>query len=143
MCPKRALFTSCRIQLIPRLRNSSNINNSMRNLRTDSDSRVLDAQCSGVTTTLGGLGIISRRYAHKIPTIVKLNHNELLTYPANADQVMFGQVRQAWDLGTLGPLASELLFTLVRLTQLAKFKRYQTRSQKHIAWECSQFSGAT
>jgi class I fructose-bisphosphate aldolase len=62
----------------------------------------MDAGCSGVATTLGGLGIVSRKFAHKIPMIVKLNHNELLTYPANADQVMFGQVRQAWDLGAAG-----------------------------------------
>lgn len=62
----------------------------------------LDAQCSGVTTTLGGLGIVARKYAHKIPMIAKINHNELLTYPANADQVMFGNVRQAWDLGAAG-----------------------------------------
>ncbi|MDA8117388.1 MAG: class I fructose-bisphosphate aldolase [Actinomycetota bacterium] len=62
----------------------------------------VEAGCSGVTTTLGGLGIISRKYAHRIPMIVKLNHNELLTYPANADQIMFGQVRQAWDLGAAG-----------------------------------------
>ncbi len=62
----------------------------------------LDAQCSGVTTTLGGLGIVSRKYAHKIPMIVKINHNELLTYPPKSDQVMFGSVRQAWDLGAAG-----------------------------------------
>lgn len=62
----------------------------------------LDAECSAIATTLGGLGIIARRYAHKIPFIVKLNHNELLTYPAKADQVMFGSVRQAADLGASG-----------------------------------------
>ncbi len=62
----------------------------------------LDADCSGVATTLGGLGIVSRKYAHRIPMIVKLNHNELLSYPARADQVMFGQVQQAWDLGAAG-----------------------------------------
>ncbi len=62
----------------------------------------LDAQCSAIATTLGGLGIVARRYAHKIPFIVKINHNELLTYPAKADQIMFSSVRQAWDLGALG-----------------------------------------
>jgi len=60
------------------------------------------AECSAVATTLGGLGIVARRYAHKIPFIVKLNHNELLTYPAQADQVPFGTVRQAVDLGAVG-----------------------------------------
>ncbi|CAG4930832.1 MULTISPECIES: class I fructose-bisphosphate aldolase [Acidithrix] len=62
----------------------------------------IEAGCSAVTTTLGGLGIVARRYSHRIPMIVKINHNELLTYPANPDQVMFGQVRQAWDLGAAG-----------------------------------------
>ncbi|HVB00092.1 MAG TPA: class I fructose-bisphosphate aldolase [Acidimicrobiales bacterium] len=62
----------------------------------------LDAGCNAVATTLGGLGIVSRRYAHKIPFIVKLNHNELLTYPSKYDQVPFGSVRQALDLGAAG-----------------------------------------
>ncbi len=61
----------------------------------------VEAGCSAVATTLGGLGIVSRRYAHKIPFIVKLNHNELLTYPNRFDQVMFGSVRQAVDLGAM------------------------------------------
>lgn len=62
----------------------------------------LEAECSAIATTLGGLGIVARRYAHKIPFIVKLNHNELLTYPTKADQVMFASVRQAADLGASG-----------------------------------------
>ncbi len=62
----------------------------------------LNAECSALASTLGGLGIVSRKYAHKIPFIVKLNHNELLTYPARADQVPFGTVRQAADLGAVG-----------------------------------------
>lgn len=62
----------------------------------------LDAECSAVATTLGGLGILARRYAHRIPFIVKLNHNELLTYPAKADQIMFASVKQAADLGASG-----------------------------------------
>jgi class I fructose-bisphosphate aldolase len=62
----------------------------------------LEAECSAIATTLGGLGIIARRYAHKIPFIAKLNHNELLTYPNQADQVPFGTVQQAADLGAMG-----------------------------------------
>ena len=62
----------------------------------------LDGGCSAVATTFGVLGMVARRYAHKIPFIVKINHNELLSYPARADQVMFGNVRQAADLGAVG-----------------------------------------
>ncbi|MBD2778395.1 class I fructose-bisphosphate aldolase [Iningainema tapete] len=57
------------------------------------------AECNAVATTLGVLGSISRKYAHKIPFIVKLNHNELLTYPNQFDQVLFADVEQAWNLG--------------------------------------------
>ena len=62
----------------------------------------VQAGCNAVATTFGVLGIVSRRYAHKIPFIAKLNHNELLTYPATHDQVMFGSVEQAFDLGAAG-----------------------------------------
>lgn len=55
--------------------------------------------CNAVASTLGVLGAVSRRYAHKIPFIVKINHNELLTYPNKYDQIMFASVEQAWDLG--------------------------------------------
>ncbi len=60
------------------------------------------ADCNAVASTLGVLGAVARRYAHKIPFIVKLNHNELLTYPAKHDQVLFASVRQAVDLGAVG-----------------------------------------
>lgn len=59
------------------------------------------AECNAVATTLGVLGSVSRKYAHKIPFIVKLNHNELLTYPNQADQIMFASVEQAWNLGAV------------------------------------------
>ncbi|MFN6561446.1 MAG: class I fructose-bisphosphate aldolase [Nostoc sp. ChiSLP01] len=57
------------------------------------------AECNAVATTLGVLGIVSRKYAHKIPFIVKMNHNELLTFPNQFDQVLFADVEQAWNLG--------------------------------------------
>ncbi|WP_315790854.1 class I fructose-bisphosphate aldolase [Fischerella sp. JS2] len=59
------------------------------------------AGCNAVATTLGVLGAVSRKYAHKIPFIVKLNHNELLTYPNQFDQIMFASVEQAWNLGAV------------------------------------------
>ena len=62
----------------------------------------LAADCSAFASTLGVLGIVARRYAHKIPLIVKLNHNELLTYPNRGDQVPFASVQQAVDLGAMG-----------------------------------------
>jgi len=55
--------------------------------------------CNAVASTLGVLGAISRKYAHKIPFIVKINHNELLTYPNTFDQIMFADVEQAWEMG--------------------------------------------
>jgi len=57
--------------------------------------------CNAVATTYGALGMMSRKYAHRIPFIVKINHNELLTYPNKADQIMFGTVRDAWNLGAV------------------------------------------
>jgi len=59
----------------------------------------INGGCNAVASTLGILGSISRKYAHKIPFIVKINHNELLTYPNKFDQIMFASVDQAWDLG--------------------------------------------
>jgi fructose-bisphosphate aldolase, class I len=59
----------------------------------------IEGGCNAVASTFGVLGAVSRRYAHKIPFIVKMNHNELITYPNKFDQVMFGSVDQAFDLG--------------------------------------------
>ncbi|HTE30069.1 MAG TPA: class I fructose-bisphosphate aldolase [Chryseolinea sp.] len=57
--------------------------------------------CNAVATTFGALAIMSRKYAHRIPFIVKINHNELLTYPNKAEQIMFGSVADAWNLGAV------------------------------------------
>jgi len=62
----------------------------------------LEAGCSGVASTLGVLAATARKYAHKIPYIVKLNHNELLTYPQTYDQIRFGSVQQAFEMGAVG-----------------------------------------
>ncbi|MEZ0327399.1 MAG: class I fructose-bisphosphate aldolase [Fimbriimonas sp.] len=59
----------------------------------------IEGGCNAVASTLGVLGACSRKYAHRIPFIVKVNHNELLTYPNKFDQVMFGSVDQAWNMG--------------------------------------------
>ena len=59
----------------------------------------INGGCNAVASTLGVLGMVSRKYAHKIPFIVKINHNELLSYPNTFDQIMFAGVDQAWELG--------------------------------------------
>ncbi|MBN2170860.1 MAG: class I fructose-bisphosphate aldolase [Candidatus Krumholzibacteriota bacterium] len=59
----------------------------------------IEGGCNAVASTLGVLGVMSRRYAHKIPFVVKFNHNELLTYPNRYDQRLFADVEQAWDMG--------------------------------------------
>jgi class I fructose-bisphosphate aldolase len=62
----------------------------------------IEGGCNAVTSTLGVLGAVSRKYAHKIPFFVKLNHNQLLTYPNTFDQILFASVQQAFDLGAVG-----------------------------------------
>src|SRR5437899_2277080 len=59
----------------------------------------IEGNCNAVASTFGILGSVARRYAHRIPFICKINHNELLTYPNKYDQVLFGTVREAWELG--------------------------------------------
>ncbi|GAB3529171.1 class I fructose-bisphosphate aldolase [Pontibacter brevis] len=59
----------------------------------------IEGGCNAVATTFGNLAMMSRKYAHKIPFIVKINHNELLTYPTKYNQIMFGSVDEAWNLG--------------------------------------------
>jgi class I fructose-bisphosphate aldolase len=59
----------------------------------------IEGGCNAVASTLGVLGSVARKYAHKIPFIVKLNHNELLTFPNKFDQIFFGTVKEAWDMG--------------------------------------------
>jgi len=62
----------------------------------------LEAGSNAVATTMGVLASISRKYAHKLPFIAKINHNELLTYPNKFDQIMFGSVEEAWNFGAVG-----------------------------------------
>ena len=61
----------------------------------------VEGGCNAVASTFGVLASVSRKYAHKIPFIVKINHNELMTYPNKYDQIMFGSVREAWNLGAV------------------------------------------
>ncbi|MBK7230772.1 MAG: class I fructose-bisphosphate aldolase [Saprospiraceae bacterium] len=59
----------------------------------------MEGGCNAVASTFGVLGAVSRKYAHRIPFIVKINHNELLTYPNQFDQIMFGSIKDAWNMG--------------------------------------------
>lgn len=61
----------------------------------------IEGECNAVATTFGVLSSVARKYAHKIPFLVKLNHNELLTYPTSYEQIMFGTVKEAWNLGAV------------------------------------------
>lgn len=62
----------------------------------------IEGGCNAVASTYGVLAQMSRKYAHRIPMIVKVNHNELLTYPNKADQILFGTIRDAWNMGAAG-----------------------------------------
>lgn len=61
----------------------------------------IEGGCNAVASTFGILGAVARKYAHKIPFVVKLNHNELLSYPTTYDQVLFGTVKEAWEMGAV------------------------------------------
>jgi class I fructose-bisphosphate aldolase len=61
----------------------------------------IEGGCNAVASTFGVLGSVARKYAHKIPFLVKFNHNELLTYPNKADQIFFGTIKQAYDMGAV------------------------------------------
>jgi class I fructose-bisphosphate aldolase len=62
----------------------------------------IEGGCSAVASTYGVLGVVARKYAHKIPFIVKINHNELMSYPNTYDQTLFGDIRQCFDMGAQG-----------------------------------------
>src|SRR5881409_4335662 len=59
----------------------------------------IEGGCNAVASTVGVLGAVSRKYAHKIPFLVKFNHNEFLTFPNKFDQIMFGTIKDAWNMG--------------------------------------------
>lgn len=59
----------------------------------------IEAECNAVASTFGVLASVARKYAHQIPFVVKINHNELLTYPTKYDQILFGTIKEAWNMG--------------------------------------------
>lgn len=83
----------------------------------------IDGGCSGVASTLGVLGSVARRYAHKIPFILKLNHNELLHYPTIYDQTHFALVQQGYDMGCVGIGATIYFGSAESRRQIAEISR--------------------
>ncbi len=61
----------------------------------------IEGGCNAVASTFGGLGSVARKYAHKIPFIVKINHNEFISYPNGYDQILFGTIKDAWNMGAV------------------------------------------
>jgi fructose-bisphosphate aldolase, class I len=82
----------------------------------------IEGGCNAVASTLGVLGAVARRYAHRIPFIVKLNHNELLTYPNRYDQVPFGSVAQAFEMGAVGPVNEGQISRPITLCRTGSFR---------------------
>src|SRR5205085_1405864 len=62
----------------------------------------IEGGCNAVASTLGVLAAVSRKYAHKVPFVLKINHNEFLSYPNSYDQILFASVKQAFDMGSIG-----------------------------------------
>ena len=95
----------------------------------------VEGGCNAVASTFGVLGATSRSFAHRIPYIVKLNHNELLTYPNKFDQVMFGSVEQAYDLGAAG-VGATIYFGSEESTRQIQ----EVAEAFHRAHECGLFT---
>ncbi len=95
----------------------------------------IEGGCNAVASTFGVLGATSRQFAHRIPFIVKLNHNELLTYPNKFDQVMFGSVEQAYDLGAAG-VGATIYFGSEESTRQIQ----EVAEAFHRAHECGMFT---
>ena len=101
----------------------------------------IEGGCNAVASTFGVLGAVARRYAHKIPFIVKLNHNELLTYPNTYDQVMFGTVRDAWNMGAAAVGATIYFGSEESRRQLVEIA--QRVRPMRTSWAWLRFCGAT
>ncbi len=98
----------------------------------------MEGGCNAVATTYGVLALMSRSYAHKIPFVVKINHNELLTYPNKFDQIMFGSVDEAWNLGAVA-VGATIYFgsdqSTRQIIEVAQaFERAHERGMATILW---------
>lgn len=98
----------------------------------------IEGGCNAVASTYGVLGIVARKYAHKIPFIVKINHNEFLTYPNKFDQIMFGTVEEAYDMGAAA-VGATIYFGSAEATRqivevAAAFQRAHELGMATILW---------
>ena len=100
----------------------------------------IEGGCNGVASTFGVLGAVARKFAHKIPFIVKINHNELLTYPNTFDQIMFGQVEQAYDMGAAAVGATIYFGSAESSRQIVEVAQ---AFEKPMSWGWRPSSGAT
>jgi class I fructose-bisphosphate aldolase len=98
----------------------------------------IEGGCNAVASTLGVLGVMSRKNAHKIPFLVKLNHNELLTYPNRFDQVYFAQAEQAWNMGAVAVGATIYFGSAESTRQIVEtsiaFKRAHELGMATVLW---------
>jgi class I fructose-bisphosphate aldolase len=94
--------------------------------------------CNAFASTLGALGILARRHAHRIPFIAKINHNDLLAYPNRYDQILFGRVRQAWDMGAVAVGATVYFGSPESARQIqevsAAFQEAHSRGMATVLW---------
>ncbi len=93
----------------------------------------VEGGCNAVASTYGVLGAVARKYAHKIPFLVKINHNELLTYPNKSDQIMFGTIKQAADMGARR-LARRFISAPTRAAGRLSRSRRRSRTRTRWAW---------
>ena len=100
----------------------------------------IEGGCNAVASTFGVLGSVARKYAHRIPFICKINHNELLTYPNKYDQIEFGTVKEAWELGAVA-LARRSISGRRRPT--GRSRRFRERSTRRTSSAWPPCCGAT
>ena len=100
----------------------------------------IEGGCNAVASTYGALGSVARKYAHKIPFVVKINHNELLTYPNTFDQIMFGTIEDAWNMGAKAVVQP---FILVQRKAAVRSSRWLRPSNMHANWAWPPSCGAT
>src|SRR4051812_27912746 len=103
----------------------------------------IEGGCNAVASTFGVLGSIARKYAHKIPFMVKVNHNELLTYPNKAEQITWGTIKQCWDMGCTAVGATVYFGSADASRQIVEVSKLFEQAHE-LAWRpCSGVTSGT